>query len=112
NLAVVELDYPGTLPVLNETAVEYGMKAAMALNMQIATDTKFDRKNYYYPDNPKAYQISQFDKPIGEHGSLDIEIDGEKKTIGITSLDLEENAGKSNNKDEYAIVELYRKGKA
>ena len=111
-LSVVELGYPGTLPVLNETAVEYGMKAAMALNMQIATDTKFDRKNYYYPDNPKAYQISQFDKPIGEHGSLDIEIDGEKKTIGITRLHLEEDAGKSTHKDDYSLVDLNRQGTA
>lgn len=112
NLSVVELGYPGTLPVLNETAVEYGMKAAMALNMQIAEETKFDRKNYYYPDNPKAYQISQFDKPIGEHGSLDIEIDGEKKTIGITRLHLEEDAGKSTHKEDYSLVDLNRQGTA
>lgn len=112
NLSVVELGYPGTLPVLNKTAVEYGMKAAMALNMQIATHTKFDRKNYYYPDNPKAYQISQFDKPIGEHGSLDIEIDGEKKTIGITRLHLEEDAGKSTHKEDYSLVDLNRQGTA
>ncbi|MDO5359550.1 MAG: Asp-tRNA(Asn)/Glu-tRNA(Gln) amidotransferase subunit GatB, partial [Jeotgalicoccus sp.] len=112
NLSVVELGYPGTLPVLNKTAVEYGMKAAMALNMQIAENTKFDRKNYYYPDNPKAYQISQFDKPIGEHGSLDIEIDGEKKTIGITRLHLEEDAGKSTHKEDYSLVDLNRQGTA
>lgn len=112
NISVVELGYPGTLPVLNETAVEYGMKAAMALNMQIAENTKFDRKNYYYPDNPKAYQISQFDKPIGEHGSLEIEIDGEKKTIGITRLHLEEDAGKSTHKEDYSLVDLNRQGTA
>lgn len=112
NLSVVELGYPGTLPVLNATAVEYGMKAAMALNMQIAKDTKFDRKNYYYPDNPKAYQISQFDKPIGEHGSLEIEIDGEKKVIGITRLHLEEDAGKSTHKEDYSLVDLNRQGTA
>ena len=56
------------------------MKAAMALNCEIATHTKFDRKNYFYPDNPKAYQISQFDQPIGENGWIEIEVDGEKKT--------------------------------
>ena len=56
------------------------MKAAMALNCEIATETKFDRKNYFYPDNPKAYQISQFDKPIGENGWIEIEVDGEEET--------------------------------
>ena len=56
------------------------MKAAMALNCEIATNTKFDRKNYFYPDNPKAYQISQFDQPIGEHGWIEIEVDGKTKT--------------------------------
>ena len=60
------------------------MRAAMALNMEIATESKFDRKNYFYPDNPKAYQISQFDQPIGENGYIDIEVDGETKRIGIT----------------------------
>ena len=66
----------------------------MALNCEVATDTKFDRKNYFYPDNPKAYQISQFDKPIGEHGWIEIEVDGYKKKIGITRIHLEEDAGK------------------
>ena len=66
----------------------------MALNCEIATETKFDRKNYFYPDNPKAYQISQFDKPIGEHGWIEIEVDGYKKKIGITRIHLEEDAGK------------------
>src|SRR5690625_2596988 len=112
NLSVVDLAYPGTLPVPNKEAVNFGMKAAMALNMDIADVTKFDRKNYFYPDNPKAYQISQFDKPIGEHGSLEIEIDGEKKTIGITRLHLEEDAGKSTHKDDYSLVDLNRQGTA
>ena len=67
------------LPVLNKEAVEFAMKAAMALNCEIATDTKFDRKNYFYPDNPKAYQISQFDKPIGENGWIEIEVGGKTK---------------------------------
>src|SRR5437870_4846624 len=62
------LGHPGVLPVLNKQAVNFAMKAAMALNCQVAESTKFDRKNYFYPDSPKAYQISQFDQPIGEHG--------------------------------------------
>lgn len=93
------LGHPGVLPVLNKKAVEYAMKAAMALNCQIATESKFDRKNYFYPDSPKAYQISQYDKPIGEHGWIDIEVGGETKRIGITRLHLEEDAGKLTHSD-------------
>lgn len=88
------LGHPGVLPVLNRQAIEYAMKAAMALNCRIADISKFDRKNYFYPDSPKAYQISQFDKPVGEHGWIDIEVDGKTKRIGITRLHLEEDAGK------------------
>lgn len=93
------LGYPGVLPVLNKQAVEYAMKAAMALNCEIASESKFDRKNYFYPDSPKAYQISQFDKPIGEHGWIDIEVGGKTKRIGITRLHLEEDAGKLTHVD-------------
>lgn len=110
NLSVVDLAYPGTLPVPNKEAVNFGMKAAMALNMDIADVTKFDRKNYFYPDNPKAYQISQFDKPIGENGWIDIEVNGETKRIGITRLHLEEDAGKSTHKDDHSLVDLNRQG--
>jgi aspartyl-tRNA(Asn)/glutamyl-tRNA(Gln) amidotransferase subunit B len=88
------LGHPGVLPVLNKQAVDYAMKAAMALNCTIADVSKFDRKNYFYPDSPKAYQISQFDKPIGENGWIDIEVEGVTKRIGITRLHLEEDAGK------------------
>ncbi|MGN7455539.1 Asp-tRNA(Asn)/Glu-tRNA(Gln) amidotransferase subunit GatB [Paenibacillus pasadenensis] len=88
------LGHPGVLPVLNRQAVDYAMKAAMALNCTIADVSKFDRKNYFYPDSPKAYQISQFDQPIGENGWIDIEVDGKTKRIGITRLHLEEDAGK------------------
>ncbi|MGL4522135.1 MAG: Asp-tRNA(Asn)/Glu-tRNA(Gln) amidotransferase subunit GatB, partial [Bacilli bacterium] len=91
---VVDLGYPGVLPVLNAQAVEYAMRASLALNCQIADVTKFDRKNYFYPDNPKAYQISQFDQPIGEHGWVDIEVNGVHKRIGITRVHMEEDAGK------------------
>lgn len=110
NTTVVDLGYPGVLPVLNKKAVEYGMKASMALNCQVATETKFDRKNYFYPDNPKAYQISQFDKPIGEHGYIDIEVDGYKKRIGITRVHLEEDAGKLNHANGYSLVDFNRQG--
>lgn len=83
NTTVIDLAYPGVLPVLNKQAVEFAMKAAMALNCEINTETKFDRKNYFYPDNPKAYQISQFDKPIGENGWIEIEVNGEKKKSAL-----------------------------
>ncbi|MFX3622607.1 MAG: Asp-tRNA(Asn)/Glu-tRNA(Gln) amidotransferase subunit GatB [Ectobacillus sp.] len=109
--SVIELGYPGVLPVLNEQAVEYAMKAAMALNCKVATETKFDRKNYFYPDNPKAYQISQYDKPIGENGWIEIEVNGEKKRIGITRLHLEEDAGKlTHTGDGYSLVDFNRQG--
>ncbi|WP_304517960.1 Asp-tRNA(Asn)/Glu-tRNA(Gln) amidotransferase subunit GatB [Cohnella sp. CFH 77786] len=88
------LGHPGVLPVLNRQAVEYAMKAAMAINCEIADWCKFDRKNYFYPDSPKAYQISQYDQPIGRNGWIDIEVNGVAKRIGITRLHLEEDAGK------------------
>jgi aspartyl-tRNA(Asn)/glutamyl-tRNA(Gln) amidotransferase subunit B len=110
NTTVVDLGYPGVLPVINKKAVEFGMKAAMALNCEIAPVTKFDRKNYFYPDNPKAYQISQFDKPIGEHGWIEIEVDGYKKKIGITRIHLEEDAGKLSHAKGYSLVDYNRQG--
>ena len=111
NTHVIDLGYPGVLPVVNKTAIDFGMKAAMALNCEIATHTKFDRKNYFYPDNPKAYQISQFDQPIGEHGWVEIEVDGYKKRIGITRLHLEEDAGKLSHTDKgYSLVDYNRQG--
>ena len=90
---------PGTLPVLNQTVLEYAVKAGLALNCQIAPYSKFDRKQYFYPDLPKNYQISQFDLPIAEHGWLEIElVDADSnpvcKRIGITRLHMEEDAGK------------------
>ncbi|MCR6105589.1 Asp-tRNA(Asn)/Glu-tRNA(Gln) amidotransferase subunit GatB [Salipaludibacillus agaradhaerens] len=106
------LGHPGVLPVLNKQAVEFAMKASMALNCEVAELTKFDRKNYFYPDNPKAYQISQFDKPIGENGWIDIEVNGEKKRIGITRLHLEEDAGKLTHVDGkgHSLVDYNRVG--
>ncbi|MBM7604812.1 aspartyl-tRNA(Asn)/glutamyl-tRNA(Gln) amidotransferase subunit B [Metabacillus crassostreae] len=111
NTTVVELGYPGVLPVLNKKVVDFAMKACMALNCEVATETKFDRKNYFYPDNPKAYQISQFDKPIGENGWIDIEVNGETKRIGITRIHMEEDAGKLvHSGDGYSLVDLNRQG--
>ncbi|MFC0477070.1 Asp-tRNA(Asn)/Glu-tRNA(Gln) amidotransferase subunit GatB [Robertmurraya beringensis] len=110
NTTVIDLGYPGVLPVLNKKVVDYGMKACMALNCHVATHTKFDRKNYFYPDNPKAYQISQFDQPIGEHGFIEIEVDGYKKKIGITRIHLEEDAGKLNHENGYSLCDYNRQG--
>jgi aspartyl-tRNA(Asn)/glutamyl-tRNA(Gln) amidotransferase subunit B len=106
------LGHPGVLPVLNRRALEYAMKAAMALNCEIATDSKFDRKNYFYPDSPKAYQISQYDKPVGENGWIDIEVNGRAKRIGVTRVHLEEDAGKLTHVDGgYAsLVDFNRVG--
>ncbi|MFO7264252.1 MAG: aspartyl/glutamyl-tRNA amidotransferase subunit B [Bacillaceae bacterium G1] len=97
NTCPICLGHPGVLPVLNRRAVEYAMKAALALNCEIAEYTKFDRKNYFYPDLPKAYQISQYDQPIGRNGWVEIEVNGQKKRIGIHRIHLEEDAGKSNH---------------
>lgn len=111
NTNVIDWGYPGVLPVINKQAVEFAMKAAMALNCDISTDTKFDRKNYFYPDNPKAYQISQFDKPIGHDGWIDIEVEGKAKRIRIERVHLEEDAGKNNHgTDGYSYVDLNRQG--
>ncbi|MEG0439811.1 MAG: Asp-tRNA(Asn)/Glu-tRNA(Gln) amidotransferase subunit GatB [Solibacillus sp.] len=116
NTSVIELGYPGVLPVLNKQVVDYAMRASLALNMEIEQETKFDRKNYFYPDNPKAYQISQFDKPIGKNGWVEIEIEakdgkpGYKKKIGITRLHMEEDAGKLTHADGYSLVDLNRQG--
>ncbi|NIU62520.1 MAG: Asp-tRNA(Asn)/Glu-tRNA(Gln) amidotransferase subunit GatB, partial [Pseudomonas stutzeri] len=88
------LGLPGALPVLNRQVVEYAIKTGLATNCQIAPRSIFARKNYFYPDLPKGYQISQFELPICEHGHLDIEIDGTTRKIGITRIHMEEDAGK------------------
>lgn len=85
---------PGVLPVLNKKVVDYGIKAGLATNCQITRVGKQDRKNYFYPDLPKAYQTSQYDLPLCVGGHIDIEVDGKKKSIGITRIHIEEDAGK------------------
>ena len=103
---------PGTLPKLNEKVVEYAVKAGLATNCKISKNSKNDRKNYFYPDLPKAYQISQFDKPLCEHGYIEIETSKGKKKIGITRIHIEEDAGKLNHDDfgGGALVDLNRAG--
>jgi aspartyl-tRNA(Asn)/glutamyl-tRNA(Gln) amidotransferase subunit B len=95
NVCPVCLGLPGALPVLNRKAVEFAALAAMALGCRVNGVSIFARKNYFYPDLPKGYQISQYDKPLAEFGSIEIDVAGGKKKIGITRLHLEEDAGKS-----------------
>src|SRR3981189_1532153 len=95
NVCPVCLGLPGALPVLNKKAVEFATLAAMAINCEIRETSIFARKNYFYPDLPKGYQISQYDRPLAEHGYLEIVVPGGTKRIGITRLHLEEDAGKS-----------------
>jgi aspartyl-tRNA(Asn)/glutamyl-tRNA(Gln) amidotransferase subunit B len=115
NVCPVCLGLPGALPVLNERAVEFATLAALALNCQIRETSIFARKNYFYPDLPKGYQISQFDKPIAEHGYIDIKVNGAQKRIGITRLHMEEDAGKSlhdgfPDSNQYTYIDLNRSG--
>ncbi len=123
NVSPICLGYPGVLPVLNEKVLEYAVKAGLALNCQIAPYSKFDRKQYFYPDLPKNYQISQYDLPIAEHGWLEIEIvekqnsEPIRKKIGITRLHMEEDAGKLNHAGSdrldgstYSLVDFNRAG--
>ena len=95
NTCPVCLGLPGTLPVLNKRAVELGMQAALALNCTVHEHSRFARKNYFYPDLPKGYQISQYELPLATGGYLEIEVGGSKKRIGITRLHLEEDAAKN-----------------
>ncbi len=106
------LGLPGSLPVLNQKVLEYGMKIGLALNCAINTFVKFDRKNYYYPDLPKAYQISQFDFPIAKKGSLTITTGEQTKKIGITRAHMEEDAGKLIHSPEIkcSLVDYNRTG--
>jgi aspartyl-tRNA(Asn)/glutamyl-tRNA(Gln) amidotransferase subunit B len=115
NVCPVCLGMPGALPVLNKKAVEFATLAAMALNCRINETSIFARKNYFYPDLPKGYQISQYDKPLAEFGLIDVPAEGGKKKIGITRVHLEEDAGKSLHEgfpdsDEKTAIDLNRTG--
>lgn len=103
---------PGALPVLNEKVVEYAVKAGLAMNCEIAENSKNDRKNYFYPDLPKSYQISQFDMPLCKKGKVEIQTEQGKKTIGITRIHIEEDAGKLNHSEfgGGSLVDLNRAG--
>jgi len=106
------LGMPGSLPVLNRQVVENGIKLALAAGFTINKENRFARKNYFYPDLPKGYQISQFELPIAEHGQIDIEVNGQTKTIGITRAHMEEDAGKLVHDDlePVSYVDLNRTG--
>ncbi|WP_372995474.1 Asp-tRNA(Asn)/Glu-tRNA(Gln) amidotransferase subunit GatB [Lutispora sp.] len=113
NCCPVCMGYPGALPVLNKKVVEYAVKAGLALNCQISLYSKTDRKNYFYPDLPKAYQISQYDKPLCKNGRIKIELDGQEKNIGITRIHIEEDAGKlihGTESEDYSLVDFNRGG--
>ena len=112
NTCPICMAMPGTLPVLNEKVVEYAVKAGLATNCTISKNSKNDRKNYYYPDLPKSYQISQFDKPLCEHGYIEIDTKNGKKKIRILRIHIEEDAGKLNHDDfgGGSLVDLNRAG--
>ncbi|HWC95353.1 MAG TPA: Asp-tRNA(Asn)/Glu-tRNA(Gln) amidotransferase subunit GatB [Candidatus Sulfopaludibacter sp.] len=115
NVCPVCLGHPGALPVLNRAAVELAIKGSLALNCQVRAHSRFARKNYFYPDLPKGYQISQYDEPLAEHGYVDIVVNGAPKRIGVTRVHMEDDAGKSvhdgfNDSGRYSYVDLNRSG--
>ena len=115
NVCPVCLGLPGVLPVLNAKVLEFAVRTGLALNCQILPFSKFDRKNYYYPDLPKNFQTSQYDLPIAVNGYLDIEVAGQTKRIGITRVHMEEDAGKlihsgTITQSDYALVDYNRTG--
>ena len=110
NISAVSLGLPGTLPVLNEGVVERSIKIGLALNCEINLKSIFARKNYFYPDLPKGYQISQFEEPICKQGWIEVPVEGELKKIGITRAHMEEDAGKSTHHGNHSLVNLNRAG--
>ena len=110
NVCPVCLALPGSLPVLNEKALEYAIKASLALNCKVHELSVFARKHYFYPDLPKGYQISQYDKPLATDGYIDINVDGKKERVRIHRLHVEEDAGKTIHEGQYSYVDLNRAG--
>ncbi|RPA65521.1 Asp-tRNA(Asn)/Glu-tRNA(Gln) amidotransferase subunit GatB [Aerococcus agrisoli] len=110
NTNVIDFGYPGVLPKMNRRGIEFAIKAALALNCTINPVQHFDRKNYFYPDNPKAFQTTQLWQPIGENGWIEIEVGGETKKIRIERLHLEEDAGKNIHGSGSSLVDLNRQG--
>ena len=115
NVCPVCLGLPGALPVLNRQVVEMAIQAALAMHCRVNAFSRFARKNYFYPDLPKGYQISQYDQPLAEHGWLEISAEGGKKRIGVTRIHLEDDAGKSihdgfKDSDRYTYIDLNRSG--
>ncbi|HVW07450.1 MAG TPA: Asp-tRNA(Asn)/Glu-tRNA(Gln) amidotransferase subunit GatB [Bryobacteraceae bacterium] len=115
NVCPVCLALPGALPVLNRHAVELAVRGALALNCTIHPVSRFARKNYFYPDSPKGYQISQYDQPLAEHGRVDIVVDGVAKSVGVTRIHMEDDAGKSQHEgfrdsSRFTYVDLNRSG--
>jgi len=102
--------FPGALPVVNKEAIHFGILTALALNCTIPSFSKFDRKSYFYPDLPSGFQISQFDQPVSEHGSVSFLVKGEKRSIRINRLHLENDAGKMVHEGEHSLVDLNRAG--
>jgi len=110
NICPICTGHPGVLPVVNKQAVKYGIMAALALELKVNKWSKFDRKSYFYPDLPKGYQISQYDKPLAEDGHLDILSPEGEKSFGIERLHLEEDAAKNIHTKDYALVDFNRCG--
>ena len=108
----VDLGMPGVLPVLNEEAVRMAAKFGLAIGAKVSERSVFARKNYFYPDLPKGYQISQFELPVVQKGAITIEVDGQEKVVGITRAHLEEDAGKSLHEDFQGLsgIDLNRAG--
>ena len=110
NANVIDMAYPGTLPLLNKEVLSFAIKACHVLNLNITKDMHFDRKNYFYPDNPKNFQITQNETPIGTEGYVEIEIDGIKKKIEILEMHIEEDTCKSVHSDKYSLLDYNRAG--
>lgn len=110
NTSPVSVGMPGTLPVVNKRAIEFSIKTGLALDCEIRRKSVFSRKNYFYPDLPKGYQISQYDEPLCEHGKISFKVDGVEKKVSITRAHMEEDAGKSNHFGEYTLINYNRSG--